>query len=271
MLFGMPSLLENKTLEEDVALCERLGLSFVELNMNYPNYQVEKLENAEYFRATAKKAGVFYSIHLPENLDIADFNPLVVDAYLETVRRTIRVAKKLSELNPEDRPFVINMHLPHGVHITLPDSKKQIYANNKDAYLASYRRFRDLVEDWVGSEKIMITLENTDGFTDYETEAVTMLLESPKFALTWDIGHSKAIGEADMPFLLKSWNRICHFHIHDAKDDPSVSHLALGDGDIDLQTRLEFAQKCNASCVLETKTSDALEQSKTWLIGHNWS
>ena len=34
---------------------------------------------------------------------------------------------------------------------------------------------------------------------------------------------------------------------------------------------IEVTQKCNANCVLETKTSDALEQSKTWLIGHNWA
>lgn len=271
MLFGMPTLIEHKSLEEDVKLCARLGLSFVELNMNFPQYQVDKLENTEILRAAAEKAGIFYSIHMEEVIDIADFNPLVAEAYLETMRRTIRVAKKLAELNPEDSPFIINMHMVHGIHITLPDKKVMLYESRKEEYLDAFRRFRDLAEEWIGNEKILITIENTDGFTPYETEAIALLLESQKFALTWDIGHSKAIGETDMPFLLKSWNRIVHFHVHDGQDNPSVCHLALGDGDLDLQTRLEFAQKCNANCVLETKTSEALEQSKTWLIGHNWA
>ena len=44
MQFGMPTLIENHTLEENAALCESLGLSFVELNMNFPEYQVDRLE-----------------------------------------------------------------------------------------------------------------------------------------------------------------------------------------------------------------------------------
>lgn len=271
MLFGMPTLLENKSLEEDVALCARLGLSFVELNMNLPEYQITNLENTEKFRALAEKNGIFYSIHLPETFDISDFNPLVAEAYLETMRRTIRVAKKLLELNPEDSPFIINMHLSHGVHFSLPGEKAMLYGRNKEMYLEALRKFRDIVQIWIGNEKILVTIENTDGFTDYESEALDVLLESPKFALTWDISHSKGAGEKDMPLLLKSWNRIVHFHISDGLDNPPTSHIPLGDGDIDLQTRLEFAQKCNANCVLEVKTADAVEQSKTWLIGHNWA
>ena len=36
MQFGMPTLIENKTLEDNIALCKRLGLKFIELNMNFP-------------------------------------------------------------------------------------------------------------------------------------------------------------------------------------------------------------------------------------------
>ncbi|MBO7631223.1 MAG: sugar phosphate isomerase/epimerase, partial [Lachnospiraceae bacterium] len=147
MLFGMPTLIENKSLDEDVKLCERLGLSFVELNMNFPEYRIDRLENTERFRAAAEKAGIFYSIHMEECFDIADFNPLVAEAYLETMRRVIRVAKKLSELNPEDSPFIINMHMVHGIHITLPDQKVMLYESRKDEYLESFKNFRSLVEE----------------------------------------------------------------------------------------------------------------------------
>lgn len=40
MDFGMPTLIENKNLEENISLCRELGLQFVELNMNFPMYQI---------------------------------------------------------------------------------------------------------------------------------------------------------------------------------------------------------------------------------------
>ena len=96
--FGMPTLIENKTLEENIALCHSLGLKFIELNMNFPEYQLESLEQTDKLIEAAEKAGIYYTIHLDENLNIADFNQLVTGAYLETVRRTIEVAKKLMVL-----------------------------------------------------------------------------------------------------------------------------------------------------------------------------
>ena len=92
--FGMPTLIENKTLEDNIALCKSLGLSFVELNMNFPEYQIDQMEKLDLFYQKADEAGIYYTIHLDENLNVADFNPLVREAYLETVRRVVEVAKQ---------------------------------------------------------------------------------------------------------------------------------------------------------------------------------
>lgn len=101
MEFGMPTLIEKETLEENIALCKRLGLRFIELNMNFPEYQLDQLErHASRFAELAERAGIYYTIHLDENMNVADFNPLVREAYLETVRRTIQVAKGWVHLMP---------------------------------------------------------------------------------------------------------------------------------------------------------------------------
>lgn len=50
--------------------------------MNFPEYQIDKLEYAEEFCKKADVAGIYYTIHLDETLNPADFNPLVRDAYL---------------------------------------------------------------------------------------------------------------------------------------------------------------------------------------------
>jgi len=275
MQFGMPTLIENRTLEDNIALCTDLGLRFIELNMNFPEYQTDRLEQTDMLLRAAEQAGIYYTIHLDENLNIADFNCLVSDAYLETVRRTVEVAKRLlclrNRFGSGSRPLTLNMHMHHGIFITLPDRKVQMYDRDFDTYMKSFAAFRDLCEEWIGDSDLMMAVENTDGFRGYERKAIEYLLESPKFGLTWDIGHSKAVRETDVPFILAHQERLIHFHIHDGTETPPKNHLALGDGEIDLAERLRLAESRNARCVLETKTIDALKNSVQWLRDHGIS
>jgi sugar phosphate isomerase/epimerase len=269
MQFGMPTLIENRTLEDNIALCKNLDLRFIELNMNFPEYQTDRLEQTDLLLRAAEQAGIYYTIHLDENLNIADFNRLVSEAYLETVQRTVEVAKQLLCLRERfgagSRPLTLNMHMHHGIFITLPDRKVQMYDRDFDTYMKSFSVFRSLCEEWIGDNELMIAVENTDGFRGYEKKAIEYLLESPKFGLTWDIGHSKAVREADVPFILAHQDRLIHFHIHDGTETPPKNHLALGDGEINLAERLRLAESRNARCVLETKTIAALKKSVQWL------
>ena len=54
--FGMPTLIETKTLEECVPLCHALGLQFIELNMNLPQYQLDKLD-IPHFKGSSRNFG----------------------------------------------------------------------------------------------------------------------------------------------------------------------------------------------------------------------
>lgn len=115
-----------------------------------------------------------------------------------------------------------------------------------------------------------IAIENTNGFREYEKSAIEYMLQSPYFVLTWDIGHSKATKEVDVPFILAHLNKLKHFHIHDGCENPPNNHLALGDGEIDLLERLGKAKECHARCVLETKTIEALRKSVEWIGKIKW-
>lgn len=115
MDFGMPTLIELKSLEACAALCKGLDLQFVELNMNLPEYQADRID-ADAFAEIAQWYGIYYTIHLDENLNPCDFNEKVADAYTDTVLRTIELAKQL-------RIPVLNMHLSKGVYFTLPEKK----------------------------------------------------------------------------------------------------------------------------------------------------
>ena len=275
MQYGMPTLIENRTLEENAALCADLGLRFIELNMNFPEYQVDGLEKTDSLIRLADTYHLYYTVHLDENLNIADFNPLVRQACLETVRRSVSAARALLPLRDRfgdpAQPLTINMHMHHGIHITLPDRKIQMYERDFETYMQSFAAFRSLCGEWIGDDDLRIVIENTDGFRDYEKKAIEYLLESLVFGLTWDIGHSKADRERDVPFLLAHQDRLLHFHIHDGREDPPGNHLALGDGEINLCERLKLAESRNARCVLETKTAAALRKSVAWLRSHDWN
>ncbi len=261
MEFGMPTLIELSNLEETMSLCKELGLAFVELNMNFPQYQIEQLEKVDYLKQLAEQYQLFYTIHLDENLNISDFNHGVAQAYMETVRRAIAVAKAL-------HAPIINMHMNHGIHITLPEQKVRLFEVYKEEYLESMQQFRNMCQENIGNADIKICIENTDGFYSYEKEAIELLLESDVFALTFDIGHSHACGDLDEAFIVGKKDRLMHFHIHDGKG--SQNHMLLGTGEIDLQQRLAQAQECGCRCVVETKTVEALRQSIGWLRRGNY-
>lgn len=172
MQYGMPTLIENKTLHDNIMLCKELGLHFIELNMNFPEYQIDKLEAFSDFYNAADDAGIYYTIHLDENLNIADFNPYVRTAYLETVKRTIEIAKEFVALKNKygdlSQPLTINMHMHHGIYITLPDKKVQMYDRDFAIYMDYFKTFRTSCEMWIGDSDIM-----SDSTTSCSTLLVT--------------------------------------------------------------------------------------------------
>ena len=257
MSFGMPTLIETRTIEECAMLCSELGLDFIELNMNLPQYQLDKIDVA-YFKSIADKYGVYYTIHLDENLNISDFNPYVAEAYKKTVADTIEIAKKLDTK-------VLNMHMAKGVYFTLPDRKVHLFSEYKEQYLKSIVDFRDMCENAISNADIKICIENCDGYTDFQKEAIELLLESNVFALTFDVGHNHGIDGADEEFIMKHKDRLHHIHLHDAQG--RKNHLALGAGEIDIKKYIDIANEQNCRVVLETKTIDGLKQSVEWLKG----
>jgi len=256
--FGMPTLIETSTLEDCAKLCSELELDFIELNMNMPQYQLDKTD-VNYFKGIADKYGVYYTIHLDENLNVSDFNPYVAQAYIKTVSDTIEIAKHLGVK-------VINMHMAKGVYFTMPDRKVYLFSEYKEQYLISIVSFRNMCETAIGDADIKICIENCDGYEDFQKEAIELLLESKVFALTFDVGHNHGIGGTDEEFIMKRKDRLHHIHLHDAKGQKN--HLALGRGEMDIEKYINIANEHSCRVVLETKTVDGLKQSVEWIRGY---
>lgn len=91
--------------------------------MNFPQCQLDKF-NVNDLNRIRKEKGLYFTIHMDENLNISDFNNKVKRAYLDTVIESIELAKKI------EAP-IINMHLAKGIHITLPDKKEYLFHKYK--------------------------------------------------------------------------------------------------------------------------------------------
>lgn len=258
MMLGMPTLIETPTLEECANLCRTLGLGFIELNMNLPQYQLNKI-HIPHFQAVAQEHGLYYTIHLDENLDPFDFNPYVAQAYRRTVQETIELAKAL-------HAPILNIHWPRGVYFTLPDRRVYLFEEYRAQYLQSVAQFRDMCQSAIGDSGIKICIENCDGYLPFQKEAIEILLESSAFFLTFDVGHDHGIGGQDAPFITEHLPKLAHMHIHDALG--RQNHLALGAGEIDLPACFALANAQNCRAVLETKTIGGLKQSVQWVIDH---
>ena len=255
MKFGMPSLIETENLESCAALCAELGLHFVELNMNLPQYQIQNMDAGE-MRVVAERYGISYTIHLDEAMNMADFNPLVAGAHRETVVRTIALAKEL-------KIPVLNMHMPVGVYFTLPQGKVYLFDKYRQEFLARMEQFRDACTAAIGDSGIKICVENWFGYTDWQIEALDLLLESPAFGLTFDVGHNHCKGSVDEPVILQRGRRLQHMHLHDVVQ--GQDHRALGTGELDKEKYLALAEQHGCTVVLETKTIAGLKESVQWL------
>ena len=77
MKYGMPTLIELPELRESAALCRRLGLRFIELNMSFPQNQLDRLEKVERKKRTHllcfKAAHIEYIFPIIKDASKTDF------------------------------------------------------------------------------------------------------------------------------------------------------------------------------------------------------
>ncbi len=250
--FGMPTLIELDTLEDNVILCKSLGLDFVEINMNLPQFQLNQL-TPEYLNALQDQYGIAFTFHLAEDIDIAHFNEDIRETYFKIVKETLELMTKTNIKK-------LNMHLSKGIYFTLPSQKVYLYEKYAETYMDNIRAFSSFIKTQLDDKKIQLCIENT-GIYDSPliTDALLTLLDTENISLTWDIGHDHSSAFADRTFLEANIERIQHFHIHDAIG--KSNHLTLFDGEIDLEYFLNLSKQKHASVVFETKTIEALKES----------
>ncbi len=121
MDFGMPTLIENQDLEENIALCLELGLQFIELNMNLPLFQTQQLEETKKLRslAAAKEIGVpLLNMHMHQGVyfTLPDRRVYLFDTYRKEYMENFARFRELCERVAKDSGIKVCIENTDGFH-----------------------------------------------------------------------------------------------------------------------------------------------------------
>lgn len=254
---GMPTLIELPGIDETARVCRDLGLSLVELNMNMPAFCPESLEPGV-VRRLAQETGIEFTLHLPEEVDLASIHPPMRGGCLQRCREAIAWAG-------EAGIGLASIHLNSGVYFTLTDRKVWVYEHWEEQFRANLMESFGELLDLARRSGVVLALENTGDFgRTHIAASIRRLAALEGFSLTWDVGHDAASGHSDRPLLMEYQDRIVHMHLHDCRG--RANHLVPFTGDVDIAGMLDFARQRGIGVVIEVKTLEALRESVTRIV-----
>ena len=244
---GMPELFEYENIEDNFKLAKKLGLDFIEFNLNFASCR-QGLENG-----LIKKLSTQYDIGVTLHFfDEADFGLYeeVTSAYLSLLEKYASLGKGFIKQ--------INIHLNPGPVVTISGVKNYVYEKEYADY--SFRLLKALktAKKICDGLNINLVIENTDILPNasYVKKIYEALLKEG-FRFCYDIGHDHLCNDMIYELNDKLNLPFDEFHIHDAKDRKTC-HLELGQGELDINKYKKLASKNNAYVVLEVKQESDL-------------
>lgn len=239
MKYGMPALVEFKSIKENVQFAKENNFSFIELNMNIPYcFELKKNELQKY--------DFDFTMHLTEEFNIGELNNSLRKKYLKEIKKQIKLG-----ISNNIKRYTI--HLNAGTYFTLPTGK--IFINNIyiKKYKANIKKSLDILNKIAKKYNIYINFENTNIF-DFTKVAIDLINKYDYLGFTLDIGHNEK-DESKALNLFK--NKIRHIHMHDynGKSD----HLTINTGNIDFTKYKEYMN--NNYVLIEVKESNELIKS----------
>jgi sugar phosphate isomerase/epimerase len=202
-----------------------------------------------------RREGIGFTVHLPEELDLAAFEPRMREGDIRCVAGAIAWAAQAGVKR-------LTMHLSAGVYFTLPDRRVWLYDKHRDVFLANLVDAMRQLRESLSRTGAELLLENTGRFDlPFMQDALDAVLPAfaPHVGLTWDLGHDMAAGLADRPTVGRHLQHVRHLHLHDS--DGRSAHQPLFTGRVDIPAALELARSRNLWVVVEVKTAAALERS----------
>lgn len=224
MKYGMPTLLEFNTINENVKFAKKHNLDFIELNMNLPiclNIKDKEL----------MKYDIEFTMHISEELNIGELNNNLWKSYIKEIKRQINFGIK-------NNIKKYTIHLNQGIYFTMSDGKKYLTDKYERIYLNNIIKSLNILNEIAKNNNIFINFENTK-INSSISKAINLINKYDNLGFTFDIGHNEKNDNKAYP-LMK--NKIRHIHIHDY--DGKKDHLPIGNGIIDFKKYEKKFNEC---------------------------
>lgn len=245
MKLGMPQLFEYENLEDNFKLAKKLGLDFIELNLNFASCR-DGLENGS-LRKLINQYNIGTTLHFYDEADLGLYDE-VVKAYLELLDKYASLSKGFVKQ--------INIHLIPGPVVTIAGIKHYVYEKEYDSYIKRLVKNLKEAEGICRKYDMNMVIENTDNTPAYQARVYQDLYKEG-FRFCYDIGHDHLSNDIVLGLLKEVSLPFDEFHIHDAKNR-STCHLALSQGTLDIAKYKRLAESNNAYVVLEVKQESDL-------------
>ncbi len=255
MEYGMPTLIEYRSVEEHARFCAANGLDFFEMNLAFPWFQSDRIDPDQMNRLK-ERYGIGYTLHFHDQLNPFDFSPELRKGAMENVVYGLRLAREIGAAK-------ITMHMIRGTYSAVNGVKTYAYDVCENEYLDNVKAFIEVCDRMLSDMDTLFCIENTNGFMGFQKDAVELMLQSENFGLTFDVGHNYKASEDDESFILSHSDRLQHFHLHDVT--AKSNHVALGTGLLDVKKYLKMVNIFKKSAVIEVKESNALVQSLEYI------
>lgn len=243
MKLGMPILYEYNSIKENIDLAKKLGLDFIELNLNF-GYCRNEMERYQELEKIIKESNLEYTIHFYDEADFATYDE-VVDAYLILLDKYLNLSKNMNIK-------LVNVHLNIGPIVTISGERNYIYQKEYDIYIERLINNLKKAEELANKYNVKLVIENIE-IPEYLVNTY-LDLNKNGFNFNYDIGHDYTSTRALEELIENNNFKFLEFHIHDAKG--KKCHLAIGEGEINIKKFKDLAKDCYV--VLEVKSSEEL-------------
>lgn len=240
----MPILVEFHSLSENIDLCKKLNLDFIELNLDIPYCFIDRLD-------TNSLKNNNFTIHLSEKFDVGELNNSLRNFYLNEIEKIISFGIKYNI-------FKYNLHLDPGIHFSLPNKKIFIYEEYIDDYLRAYEDSCNILSKLANKYNATILFENVK-VESYTLKVIDIIAKYDNLFFTLDLGHNIRYGNLAKEKFLEYSNKIKHIHLHDFNG--SKDHQELFTGLLNVKEELNFCKQHNLDVLIEVKRKEELINS----------
>ena len=240
----MPILVEFHSLSENIDLCKKLDLDFIELNLDIPYCFIDRLD-------TNSLKNNNFTIHLSEKFDVGELNNSLRNFYLNEIEKIISFGTKYNI-------FKYNLHLDPGIHFSLPDKKIFIYEEYIDDYLRAYEDSCNILSKIANKYNATILFENVK-VESYTLKVIDIIAKYDNLFFTLDLGHNIRYGNLAKEKFMEYSNKIKHIHLHDFNG--SKDHQELFTGLLNVKEELNFCKQHNLDVLIEVKRKEELINS----------